>query len=148
MKATYSRDADTFRIALDLRPGPLTTEENIPGILVDRNRAGQVVSFTVLSASVMLPKGVFDEVPEPEDKWLSLVEAAAYAAEEGEQLTPATLRVQIHQGRIPAGVLRKVGKMTQISRTGLVNYLESRAPSGRRSKPARQVAARRSTKVA
>ncbi|HEY4100075.1 MAG TPA: DUF2283 domain-containing protein [Gemmatimonadales bacterium] len=148
MKATYSRDADTFRIALDLRPGPLTTEENIPGILVDRNRAGQVVSFTVLSASVTLPKGVLDEVPEPEDKWLSLVEAAAYASAEGEELAAATLRVQIHQGRIPAGVLRKVGRATQISRTGLVNYLESRAPSGRRTKPARKRDSRRISSAA
>jgi hypothetical protein len=57
---------------------------------------------------------------------LTLPEAAAEAG-----LNPGTLRVQIHNGRLEA---KKIGRDWVVTRAALRDYLNNRAPQGRRAK--------------
>jgi hypothetical protein len=109
-----------------------------------------MVALLIVGASHAVPKAFLGEVPAPAI-WMTLDEASADAARDGEVISPSTLRGQIRNGRIPVDSLRKVGNVLQITRSAFYNYLESRAPTiqrTRRAKHGRRTQAIRSVRGA
>lgn len=122
MLITYDREADA--LAIDLLPTATRarTERLRPGVFAHYDGEDRLIELEVLGASARYPRAELERVGTPAD-WLTLAEAAKEAA-----LSPATLRSQIHKGRLKA---EKRGHDWLVSRAGLWNYLENRAPQGR-----------------
>lgn len=132
MRFTYSAPADALYIELvGGRREVARSQEVGSGITLDFDAGGRLLGIELLNATRHVPRDQLEAAGTP-DEWLTLAEASAAAAEEGVVLSPATLRVQIRNGRIPA---EKRGRDHFVSRHALFTYFESRAPSGRRGTP-------------
>jgi len=118
----YDREVDA--LAIDFVPGATSarTVRAAPGVHVDFDAEGGLVAIEVLDASTVLPRAVLVALPSAAE-WLTLAEAAASSG-----LSPATLRGQIHKGRLRA---TKRGRDWLVDATALLNYLESRDARGR-----------------
>ena len=134
MRLTYSPSADA--LALQLATGTeIRTRELAPGVHADFDGRGRLVGVEILDASTHYDRAELEQLAAPVE-YLTLAEAAKES-----QLSPATLKAQIHNRRLPA---LKRGRDWLVARHELWSYLENRAPQGR---PARRRAARR-TKAA
>jgi uncharacterized protein YuzE len=131
MQFQYDVQADAMAVQFTKGEGRVLTEEVAPGVYLDFDAKGKLVAIEVLHASRHVPRAVLEAHPYPIE-YLTLAEAG-----EESGLSPATLRRQINNGRIAAV---KRGRDWLIDGLSLLNYLESRAPSGRppiKRKPAR-----------
>lgn len=122
MRIHYSPEADALSVELVGEARGARTIRHGPDIRLDFDGRGCLVALEVLNASRHYPAAALRALAAPVD-YLTL----AQAAKEG-GLSPATLRVQIHHGRLPAV---KRGRDWVVARHELWNYLENRAPSGR-----------------
>ena len=122
-------DVAVDALAIEFQPGAevARTISGGPGIQIDLDADGRFVTMEVLDASARVPREHLEELPSPKE-FLTLSEAA-----EESGLAAATLRVQIHRGRLAAV---KRGRDWLVDATALMNYLESRDRRGRR--PARK----------
>ena len=128
MKMTYDPRADA--LAIDLLDAKTARSAQLaPNVTVDFDADGRLTSIEILGASVWYPPGELEHLHTGVE-WLTLAEAAAAAATEGEPISPDTLRSQVHKGRLPA---EKRGRDLMVTRHDLLTYLESRAPQGRRA---------------
>lgn len=126
-------DPTVDALALMLRPGGQSarTVEVTPGVRVDFDARGRLVTLEVLDASWHADRAALEQLPTG-DVFLTLAEAAGESG-----LAAATLRVQINRGQLPG---TKRGRDWLVSRTDLLNYLDQRDARGR---PAASPRARR-----
>lgn len=134
MQMTYSATVDAVAVRLAEPRGKVMTREVAPGVLIDIDRRGRVTGIEVLNASARYSRDSLERLASPAE-WVRLVDAAAEV-----QLSPITLRTQISAGRLRA---EKRGRDWYVARHDLMNYLENRAPSGRRSASRRRTAGAR-----
>lgn len=128
MRMTYDPEADA--LAIDLLKGKTVRMAKLaPNVNVDFDAEGRLTSIEIQGASAWYPRAQLEQLGAGAD-WLTLQEAAAAAAAEGEPLSPDTLRSQIHKGKLPA---EKQGRDLVVTRHNLMTYLENRAPQGRRA---------------
>lgn len=137
MRMYYDQEVDVLQVELATVRRPVT-REIAPGVTGDFDAKGRLVGVEILGASKLYPRDALAEVAALDEEWLTLAEAEAMAAEEGESVKATTWRVLINGDRIPEDVKRKEAGSWRISRRGVMDYLESRAPSGRPS-PGRRV---------
>lgn len=118
-------DATVDALAIEFQPGTraVRTVTSVPGIHVDFDADGKIVTMEILDASVIVPREYL-EIGSASD-YLTLAEAAGESG-----LAPATLRVQINRGRL---VALKRGRDWLVDATALFNYLESRDRRGQRT---------------
>ena len=141
MRMRYDIEVDA--LAVEFRPGATSarTVAVAPGVNVDFDAKGRLVTLELLDASRHVPRQALERLPSAKD-YLTLAEAARESG-----LAAATLRVQINKGRIAAV---KRGRDWLVDATALLNYLESRdqrgrppaAPRARRARAAQRAAAR------
>lgn len=119
-------DVTVDALAIEFQPGAriARTITSEPGIHVDLDADGRIVTMELLDASARIPRKQLETLPNASE-YLTLAEAA-----EESGLAPATLRVQINRGRLAA---MKRGRDWLVDATALFNYLESRDSRGRRS---------------
>lgn len=122
MHVRYDTAADA--LAVQFTPGgrDVVTQEVAPGIFLDFDAQDRLTAIEVLHASRHIPRAVLEQYPYPV-RQLTLAEASATSG-----LSPITLRRQIGAGRIAAV---KRGRDWLVEELSLINYLESRATSGR-----------------
>ncbi len=130
-RITYDPEADAMGVDLIPEATAWRAVKVAPGVRLDLDREGRPVFLEILGARALFPAAVLGSLETPEE-WLTLKEAAAESG-----LAAATLKVQIHAGRLPAV---KHGRDWFVTGRDLLNYLESRLPQGR---PARNARARR-----
>lgn len=118
-------DVAVDALAIELRPGARVahTITTAPGVNLDLDGRGHVVTIELLDASAHVPRAELEELPTAAD-YLTLAEAAAASG-----LAATTLRGQISKGRLAAV---KRGRDWLVDATALLNYLESRDARGRR----------------
>ena len=121
MRMTY--DATVDALAVELRPEAKSarTVRVAPGINMDFDAQGRVITVEVLNASWHVGRKALEQLPSAKD-YLTLGEAAKESG-----LSANTLRVQINKGRIEAV---KRGRDWLVDATALLNYLESRDARG------------------
>lgn len=130
MRITYSAAADA--LSVDLLEGLTARMVKLaPNVNADFDAEGRLTSIEILGASAWYPKEALDQLASPV-VWLTLKEAAVEAAKQGEPISPDTLRSQIAKGKLTG---EKRGADWVIATHELWNYLERRAPSGRRAAP-------------
>lgn len=134
MHIHYDTAADA--LAVQLTPGgrDVVTQEVAPGIFLDFDAQDRLTAIEVLHASRHVPRVVLEQYPYPV-RQLTLAEASTMSG-----LSPVTLRRQISAGRIAAV---KRGRDWLVEEVSLINYLESRAASGRPPAQAKARLARR-----
>ncbi len=130
MKITYDPQADAVSIDLVTRARRHRTARLAPGVLLHSDRKGRPVEIEILMASTRYAKRELESIGSPVE-WLTLAQAGAEV-----KLAPATLRKQIHNGRLKA---EKRGHDWLVSRAALLTYLENRAPRGQPARKARAV---------
>ncbi len=121
-------DVTVDALAIEFQPGSRVsrTITSEPGIQIDLDADGKIVTMELLDASTRVSRQQLETLPGMSE-YLTLTEAA-----EESGLAPATLRVQINRGRLAAV---KRGRDWLVDATALFNYLESRDSRGRRSGP-------------
>ena len=119
-------DVTVDALAIEFQPGARTarTIMSDPGIHVDLDAHGRIVTMELLEASERVSRAQLEALPGASE-YLTLAEAA-----EESGLAPATLRVQINRGRLAAV---KRGRDWLVDATALFNYLESRDSRGQRT---------------
>lgn len=119
-------DVTVDALAIEFQPGAriARTITSAPGIQVDLDADGKIVTMELLDASARVPREQLEGLPGTSE-YLTLAEAA-----EESGLASATLRVQINRGRLTAV---KRGRDWLVDATALFNYLESRDSRGQRS---------------
>ena len=117
MQITYDPEADAVSIDLLRRARRRRTDRLAPGLLLHRDGKGRPVELEILMASTRYPLRELQSIGSPV-QWMTLVQAGAEA-----KLAPATLRRQIHNGRLRA---EKQGHDWLVSRAELSTYLENR----------------------
>lgn len=125
VRVLYDPEADA--LAIDLVNNPksrIKTRRLNPDLRLDIDETGRLVGIEVLNASHHYPRKRLEQLPTGVE-WLTLAEAA-----EESGLSTSTLRIQINKGRLPG---TKRGRDWLVAGHELWNYLESRAPQGRRS---------------
>ncbi len=117
-------DAEVDALAIDLVPSArrVRTVRAAPGVHLDFDARDRLVAIEVLDASTHVPRATLAALPAA-GQWLTLTEAAVASG-----LAPATLRGQIHNGRLKA---TKRGRDWLVDATALLHYLESRDARGR-----------------
>lgn len=132
MTITMRYDVTVDALAIEFQPGAriARTVTSEPGIHIDLDAAGKIVTMELLDASVRVPREQLEALPSA-TAYLTLAEAATKSG-----LAAATLRVQINRGRL-AGVKR--GRDWLVDTTALFNYLESRDSRGQRTSRRRVV---------
>lgn len=133
MQVLYIASEDALSVIITQAERPIS-REIAPGVTGDFDQDGRLVALEILDASKRYPDADFNALPDGQE-WLTLEEASVAAAEEGETISPSTMRVQLKAKRLTG---KKQGRDWLISRAGLWNYLESRSPAGRRGKPKNQ----------
>ncbi len=121
-RITYDPEADAMGVALIPEATAWRAVKVAPGVRLDLDRQGRPVFLEILGARALFGADVLRSLEAPED-WLTLWEAARESG-----LAAATLKVQIHAGRLTAV---KHGRDWFVTGRDLLNYLESRAPRGR-----------------
>lgn len=132
IRVTYDPEADALAVELRRAIGRPTTKELSPDHHADFDTRGRLVALEILRASRHYGQAALEHLPSPVE-WLTLAEASRESG-----LAADTLRVQINKGRLRAV---KRGRDWLVAVHELWNYLESRAPQGRRS-PRERVRAR------
>jgi excisionase family DNA binding protein len=122
MRITYDRAADTFSLELLPRAPRARTVELKAGVLVHFDRGGRLTGLEIRRASTRYARAALERLGSPME-WLTLGQAAAESG-----LSAATLRKQIHNGRIGA---EKRGHDWLVTRVALQSYMATRAPQGR-----------------
>ena len=122
--ATYDEEADALAFELISTGKAARTYEIRPDLYVDIDRSGAIVAIEVLQASSKYDAEILSTLPTP-GPLLTLNEAARLAS-----LSPATIRKQIHNQRVPA---TKQGRDWFVSRKDIMAYLKNRSSRGRRS---------------
>ncbi len=119
---TYSSEADA--LAIKLAPGAISARmvRLAPGVNADFDGAGRLIGVEVLRAGERYDRAALEHLAAPTE-FLTLAEAAKESG-----LSPATLRVQLHKGRLTGA---KRGRDWVIATHELWNYLEGRQPRGR-----------------
>jgi len=112
---TYDREADALLVRFGATKGMARTIVAQPGVHLDFDTQGRLVSLEVLGASTKITPAALAGL-EDGTEWLLLSDAAALA-----QLSPVTLRVQINKGRITG---EKRGRDWFIARHVLDTYLD------------------------
>lgn len=118
----YDRTVDALAIELTPSAYSAKTVTVSPGVKLDYDKDGRLITIEVLDASFHMDPRALAQLPTAQDL-LTLAEAAAESG-----LAASTLRVQLNAGRLQ-GVKR--GRDWLVDATGLMNYLESRSPRGR-----------------
>lgn len=124
MKWTYDPSVDALTITFLPGKRSARAEELRPGMICDYDTAGHPISIELLEASSHLPRKNLESLPLP-GMMLTLSEASRRAG-----LDPATLRQQIHRKRLRATKRRREW---WVDPSALQDYLDSRAPQGRRN---------------
>ncbi|MBC7791453.1 MAG: DUF2283 domain-containing protein [Anaerolineae bacterium] len=124
MKWTYDPSVDALMITLLPGKRSKRAEELRPGLICDYDDAGHPISIELLEASSHLPLKNLESLPLP-GVMLTLSEASRLAG-----LDAATLRQQIHNKRLRATKRRREW---WVEPSALQEYLDSRAPQGRRN---------------
>jgi YD repeat-containing protein len=122
MRITYDPSADALAVSLIDRGKVVKTVRQADDVQLDYDAAGHLVAIEVLAASAHFERVTLARFDSPAT-WLTLTQAAEEAG-----LSPATLRVQLNNGRIRG---EKRGRDWFIAQHELWTYLESRAPQGR-----------------
>ena len=124
MRFTYDEAADAM--AVELAPGtkPTRTRRIARDVNIDFDARGRLISVELLNASEHYDARALAAMDSPE-QLLTLTEAADESG-----LSAATLRKQIHNGRLSAV---KRGRDWMVAEHALWNYLETRDPRGRRA---------------
>lgn len=145
MRMTYSPQADALAVELTPHGRSVRTQKLAPGINVDWDKEGRLITLEILDASARYPKAELEQLGDAAT-WLTLAEAEEEGREEGGP-TAKTLRGLLLKGRIPG---RKRGRDWEIAAHDLWNYLESRSAAGRpgRRPSARKAAVGKQTKRA
>lgn len=128
---TYDAAADVLGVWLAPDDGTAITRVVAPGVHVDVDASGRLVSVEVLDASGQYARAALEALAAPAEL-LTLAEAA-----EESGLAQATLRGLLNRGRL-AGVKR--GRDWLVTAAALWSYLDSRDARGRkpvRTKPVR-----------
>lgn len=124
MRWSYDPEVDALTITLIPGRQSARTEELRPGLLWDFDRAGHPVAIEILDASNHFPRESLSHLPLPQ-VMVPLSEASRSVG-----LDPATLRQQIRNRRLRA---IKRHREWWVKPSALKEYLDSRAPQGRRS---------------
>lgn len=124
MRWSYDPQVDALTIALIPGRRSARTDELRPGMLCDVDKAGHPISIEILDASRHFSRDSLSHLPLPE-VMVPLSEASRSAG-----LDPATLRQQIRNRRLRA---TKHHREWWVKPASLKEYLDSRAPQGRRS---------------
>lgn len=124
MLATYDEDADALAFTLIPTGRTSRTIEVRPDLFVDLDASGAVLAVEVLRASAKYDPKTLKLLSTP-GPLLTLTEAARLA-----NLSPATIRKQIHNRRVPA---TKKGRDWFVTRQDILGYLASRSTRGRRA---------------
>ncbi|MCH7476404.1 MAG: DUF2283 domain-containing protein [Gemmatimonadetes bacterium] len=124
MRFTYDEAVDAM--AVELAPGAKSkrTRRVARDVNIDLDARGRLISVEVLNASEHYGARALAAMDSPE-RLLTLTEAA-----EESGLAAATLRKQIHNGRL-YGIKR--GRDWMVAEHTLWSYLETRDPRGRRA---------------
>ena len=143
MRFTYSPGADALYVELAAVERRATRQQEIvPGVIMDFDAQDRVLGLELLGASRHVPRDQLNQA-EPPGTWLTLKEAATEAAAKGEPISPDTLRSQAAKGKLKT---EKRGRDLVVARHELWNYLENRAPAGRRAAGSASDLARRGAK--
>ena len=124
IRVTYDVEADVLSVELGRPREALGATEVTPGHYVHLDSAGRLVAIEVLDASEHYGPKVLDGLPTPA-RWLTMSEASRKSG-----LAPTTLRTQIQAGRLRAV---KRARDWVVAEHELWNYIDNRAPQGRRS---------------
>ena len=124
MKWTYDSAVDALTIQFLPGRRSARTEALKPGLLSDYDKRGHPISIEVLDASTHFPVRQLRNLPLPEPM-VPLAEASKRIG-----LDASTLRQQIRNKRLRA---TKHHREWWVTPTDLQEYLDSRAPQGRRS---------------
>ncbi len=124
MKWSYDPSVDALTITLISGRRSARTDELRPGILCDLDRGGHPIAIEILDASTHFSNRSLSHLPLPE-AMVPLSEASRRVG-----LDPATLRQQIRRKRLRA---TKHHREWWVEPAALQEYLDSRAPQGRRS---------------
>ncbi len=133
IRVTYDAEADVLAIDLRRPRESIGAKEVSPGHYLHQDAKGRFVSLEVLDASEHYGRAGLEQLPSP-TTWLTVGEAA-----EKSGLAPTTLRTQIHAGKLRA---ERRARDWVVAEHELWNYLERRAPQGRRSTKERRRARR------
>lgn len=120
----YDATVDALGIELTEGAKSAKTVRAGQGINLDYDKKGRLIAIEILDASFHMSKADLAALPTGAEL-LMLAEASRESG-----LSPSTLRVQLNAGRLK-GIKR--GRDWHVDATELWNYLESRAPQGRRS---------------
>lgn len=129
VRVRYDVTVDALAIELTAGARIARTIQVMPGVNVDVDARGHIVSIEVLDASMHASRSDLAALPSARD-YLTLAEAAAESG-----LAPATLRAQVNRGRLAA---IKRGRDWLVDATALLNYMESRDARGRRGPAAKR----------
>jgi uncharacterized protein YuzE len=124
IRVTYDPQGDVLAVGLGPLRKALGATEVSPDHYLHLDPKGRLVSIEILRASKHYRRSLLQGFPSPV-RLLTLNETAAAAG-----LATTTLRSQIHAGRLPAV---KRGRDWLVAEHDLWNYLDNRAPQGRRS---------------
>lgn len=124
MRWSYDPQVDALTITLIPGRRSARTDEVRPGMLCDVDRAGHLISIEILDASTHFSPASLSHLPLPQ-VMVTLSEASRSVG-----LDPATLRQQIKNRRLRA---TKHHREWWVKPAALKEYLDSRAPQGRRS---------------
>ncbi len=130
---TYDPTVDALTIEFGGRRRVARTDEVRPGMLLDCDEQGKPIAIEFLDASEQFPRLLLETLPLPR-ALLPLTTAASRAG-----LSPATLRQQIRNERLRAV---KWHGSWWVDEEDLRQYLDSRAPQGRRGRKGRRVTLR------
>ena len=126
MDMTYDPTVDALWIGLGRADAPVTRAIG-PDAFADFDEDGRLVGIEILAASTRFSR---DELAALGDgtTWLTLRDAEVAARRQGGPVSAARLRGLLNEGKISG---RKIGRDWQVAEHELVNYLESRRPTGR-----------------
>ncbi|HXC25266.1 MAG TPA: DUF2283 domain-containing protein [Gemmatimonadaceae bacterium] len=119
---TYDPAVDALAVELNPNGRSVRTVQLAPGVNVDFDTAGRVLTLEVLDASHHVSRKALEVLPTGAES-LTLAEAARESG-----LSANTLRSLIRNNRLPAS---KRGRDWYVDATDLFNYLESRDSRGR-----------------
>jgi uncharacterized protein YuzE len=133
MRWSYDPWADALYFGFIANRKSAGSTQPVPDVILDYDDAGNPIGVELLNARKHVPEGALIALPLPGGERYSLIEAARRIG-----LDPATLRQQILKKRIRA---TKYYRQWWVEQSALDEYLNSRAPQGRRSR--KKVAASR-----
>jgi excisionase family DNA binding protein len=119
---TYDPAVDALAVELNPKGRSARTVQLAPGVNVDFDKVGRVLTLEILDASHHISRKALEVLPTGAESF-TLAEAARESG-----LSATTLRTVIRNNRLPAN---KRGRDWYVDATDLLNYLESRDNRGR-----------------